>query len=185
MRRSHGAFQDDRGGQQTRPDVGSIKHAHCRLQHEIEDEGEHDRQDDLRRNIATRKHCHQESAAAEKHRFDIRWNGRLVFVGSLNGDWHSGRRANVYSLREGSIWLSLAIPRGPEPRGTVFDRNGARRRQSIECSPLPSFFPALLRLLCRPRHSRRRTAFLVHVEESAEHLPPSRQARSDGADWDS
>jgi hypothetical protein len=58
----------------------SFEEPHRRLQHQHEDEGEHDRQDDLGRGI-TGPEQHKEEHAALKDRLDIPRYGDIMLIG--------------------------------------------------------------------------------------------------------
>jgi hypothetical protein len=66
-----------------------FEHPHRRLQYEAEHKGEHDRQDDLSCHITGGQH-RENKKPAQKHRFDVRWYGQIVFVSSRSSSWRGG-----------------------------------------------------------------------------------------------
>src|SRR5271169_3857522 len=86
----------------------TLKSPHRRLQNELEHEGEHNRQDDLRRNIASGKHC-QQKETTQKHRLDIRCYGQIIVIVSRNNNGRSDR--GVVSCLAAYQQLQLPYPR--------------------------------------------------------------------------
>ena len=69
--------------------MDSLKCPHRRLQNELEHEGEHNRQNDVGRDVTGGKHA-QQKETAQKHCFDIRRHGQIIIV-SRNDDGRSDR----------------------------------------------------------------------------------------------